>query len=252
MSADPKSPTTAPAEPPSGVAARAAHWSAEHRKLAIWGWIVFVVIAVMAGNAVGKDEIHGADAFTGEAADAEQVLYDAGMRPNDEVVIVQSESLTIEDPEFRGHGRTGGRGAVRGPVRGERRVAAGRQGIGVRGRRTVLIDFEITGDDLEARDRLEPAEDAVAVVAADHPDLLVEQFGNVSANKELNDTFTSDLGAGGADLASADAVDPGDRLRLAGGGRRTAAARDLLRDGGAGAGRASRARSPRSTATSSR
>ncbi len=59
--------------------------------------------------------------------------------------------------------------------------------------RTVLIDFEITGDDLEARDRLEPAEDAVAAVAADHPDLLVEQFGNVSANKELNETFSSDL-----------------------------------------------------------
>ena len=28
---------------------------------------------------------------------------------------------------------------------------------------------------------------------ADHPDLLVEQFGNVSSNKELNDTFTEDL-----------------------------------------------------------
>ena len=28
---------------------------------------------------------------------------------------------------------------------------------------------------------------------ADHPDLRVEQFGNVSANKELNDTFNSDL-----------------------------------------------------------
>ena len=28
---------------------------------------------------------------------------------------------------------------------------------------------------------------------ADHPDLLVEQFGNVSSNKELNETFTEDL-----------------------------------------------------------
>ncbi len=84
-----------------GLAARAAHWSAEHRKLAIWGWIAFVVVAVFVGNAVGQNEIHGADAFTGESGDAEQVLYDAGMRPNDELVIIQSDSLTIEDPEFR-------------------------------------------------------------------------------------------------------------------------------------------------------
>ena len=54
---------------PEGLAARAAHWSAEHRKLAIWGWIAFVVVAVMLGNAVTKNEIHGEDLFTGEAHD---------------------------------------------------------------------------------------------------------------------------------------------------------------------------------------
>jgi len=37
------------------VAARAAHWSAEHRKTAIFGWLAFVVIAVLLGNAVGKN-----------------------------------------------------------------------------------------------------------------------------------------------------------------------------------------------------
>jgi uncharacterized membrane protein YdfJ with MMPL/SSD domain len=44
-----------PNGPPSGLAARAAHWSAEHRKLAIWGWIAFVVVAVVLGNAVGEE-----------------------------------------------------------------------------------------------------------------------------------------------------------------------------------------------------
>ncbi len=185
-----------PSEPPkvAGLAARAAHWSAEHRKLVIWGWIAFVVVAVMVGNAVGKNEIHGADMFNGEAHDAEQALYDAGMRPNDELVIIQSDSLTIEDPEFRAtieqavEELSGAQyvDSVESPLDGKGSVSEDG--------RTVLIDFEITGDDLEARDRLGPAETAVAAVAADHPDLLVEQFGNVSANKELNDTFTSDLG----------------------------------------------------------
>ena len=185
-----------PSEPPkvAGLAARAAHWSAEHRKLAIWGWIAFVVVAVMAGNAVGKEEIHGADMFNGESHDAEETLYDAGMRPNDELVIVQSESLTFKDPEFAAaieqtvEELSGAQYVqnVTSPLDGGGSVSEDG--------RTVLVDFEITGDDLEARDRLVPAENAVAAVKTDHPDLLIEQFGDVSANKELNDTFTSDLG----------------------------------------------------------
>ena len=83
------------------LASRAAHWSATHRKTAIWGWLVFVVVAVLVGNAVGQNEIHGADRFTGEAGRAEQTLEDAGLRPNTENVLIQGETLTIADPEFR-------------------------------------------------------------------------------------------------------------------------------------------------------
>ena len=34
-------------------AGRMGRWSAQHRKKAIWGWIAFVVIAFVVGNAVG-------------------------------------------------------------------------------------------------------------------------------------------------------------------------------------------------------
>ncbi len=193
MSADPQSPNPPASGPPSGLAARAAHWSAEHRKLAIWGWIFFVIVAVFVGNAVGQKEIHAADFFNGESHDAEEALYDAGLRPNDELVIIQSESLTIEDPEFQAaveqtvEELSGAQYVenVKSPLDGQGSVSEDG--------RTTLIEFEITGDDLEAADRLEPAEAAVAAVAADHPDLLVEQFGSVSSNKELNETFSSDL-----------------------------------------------------------
>jgi RND superfamily putative drug exporter len=175
------------------VAARAAHWSAEHRKLAIWGWIAFVVIGVMLGNAVGTKEIHGADFFNGESHEAEQALEDANMRPNDELVFVQSEALTIEDPEFRAAiqqaidelSRAQYVENVESPLEGQGSVS--------KDGHAALVDFEITGDDLEARDRLEPAEAAVDKVAADHPELVVKQFGSVSSNDALNETFTSDL-----------------------------------------------------------
>ena len=83
------------------LAARAGHWSATHRKKAIFGWLGFVVVAFMIGNAVTQKTIHGADNFSGESGRAETALYDSGLRPNDENVMVQSDSLTIQDPRFR-------------------------------------------------------------------------------------------------------------------------------------------------------
>src|SRR5437763_1740802 len=87
--------------PGRNVAAHMGHWSANHRKTAIWGWLAFVAIAVLIGKAVGQNTIHGADRFSGEAGRAEQALYGAGLRPNTEHVFIQSKTLTIRDPRFR-------------------------------------------------------------------------------------------------------------------------------------------------------
>ena len=175
------------------VAARAAHWSANHRKTAIWGWLAFVVVAVMLGNSVGQNQIHGADQFSGEAGRAEHALEDAGLRPNDEAVLIQSRTLTIEDPEFRATvddaaerlSRTKDVKNVVSPLGGPGETSADGH--------TALVEFEITGDSLEAAKRLEPAEEAVDAVKREHPDLRIEQFGSVSSNKQLQETFTSDL-----------------------------------------------------------
>ena len=137
------------------VAARAAHWSANHRKTAIWGWLAFVVVAVMLGNSVGQNQIHGADQFSGEAGRAEHALEDAGLRPNDEAVLIQSRTLTIEDPEFRATvddaaerlSRTKDVKNVVSPLGGPGETSADGH--------TALVEFEITGDSLEAAKRLE-------------------------------------------------------------------------------------------------
>ena len=39
-----------PVEAPRGIAARAAHWSAAHRKKAIFGWLAFALVAFFVGN----------------------------------------------------------------------------------------------------------------------------------------------------------------------------------------------------------
>ena len=175
------------------VAARMAHWSGRHRKKAIWGWLAFVVIVFAAGNMAGTTQISDVDQYSGEAHRAEVALDRAGLRPVEEVVFIQSDTLTVEDPEFRAAVTdVTGRLAkvpyvenVTSPLSGESEVSADGH--------AALVGFEIRGDSTETKVRVEPALAAVAAVAADHPDMDVEQFGGASANKAVNETITDDL-----------------------------------------------------------
>jgi hypothetical protein len=111
---EPDSPSTsengAPTPPPPparNLAARVACWSAQHRKKAILGWFAFVLVTFFVGmNVIGQKDISDIDRYSGEARDAEQALDDAGLRPVEEIVLVQSDELTIEDPSSRRQSRT--------------------------------------------------------------------------------------------------------------------------------------------------
>src|SRR3954471_23447660 len=177
----------------SNLAARAARWSAQHRKKAIFGWLAFMVLAFAIGNGVGQSTIHGADQFSGESGQAEHTLQDAGLRPNSEHVFIQSKTITVRDPRFQAAiadatarlRRTKDVTNVETPPRGGAVSPDGQ---------SALVDFEITGDSVQGEKRLDPAKATVDGVAARHPGLFVDQFGDVSTNKELNDVFSSDLG----------------------------------------------------------
>jgi uncharacterized membrane protein YdfJ with MMPL/SSD domain len=176
------------------VAARMAHWSGRHRKKAIWGWLAFVVIVFAVGNNVfGTTQISDVDQLSGEAHEAEVALDRAGMRPVEEVVFIQSDDLTVHDPEFQAavEDVTGRLSEVpyvenvKSPLTGDSEVSADGH--------AALVGFEIRGDSLEARERVAPALAAVAAVQADHPNLDVEQFGGASGSKAVNETVTEDL-----------------------------------------------------------
>ena len=175
------------------LAARMAHWSGRHRKKAIWGWLAFVLLVFAAGNAIGTTQISDVDQYTGESHDAEVALDRAGLRPVEEVVFVQSDTLTVEDPEFRAAvtditGRLSKIPYVENvtsPLSGDSEVSADGH--------AALVGFEIRGDSTEAKARVEPTLAAVAAVQADHPGLDVEQIGGASAAKAVNETITDDL-----------------------------------------------------------
>src|SRR3954467_5484969 len=62
------------------VAARLGGWSARHRKTAIFGWVLFVVAAVLIGGMAGQQRLTNGEQGTGDSARAERILDDAGIK----------------------------------------------------------------------------------------------------------------------------------------------------------------------------
>src|SRR5688572_5123139 len=83
------------------LAARAGRWSAEHRKTAVIGWILFVVLAVVAGGKVGQNDLDESAAGSGESKRGDMIVEAAGFpdRAGEQVLVQGKGSLTAEDPE---------------------------------------------------------------------------------------------------------------------------------------------------------
>src|ERR1700712_1956836 len=76
----------------NNLAARAGRWSAQHRKRAILGWILFVVLATAAGGAVGVRNLAAEDTGNGESRAADQAIAAAGFpKQSGEQVLVQAK-----------------------------------------------------------------------------------------------------------------------------------------------------------------
>ena len=173
-----------------------ARWSGRHRKKAIWGWLAFVVIAFAAGNMLGSKQISDVDQFTGESHQAEVALDRANLRPQSEVVFVQSDDLTIRDPGFQAAVKD-----VTGRLENEpyvQNVTSPLDGGTVsQDGHAALVEFDIAGDSTQAKDRVDPILAEVAAAQKAHPGVDIEQFGNASANKAINQTIGDDLKSAG-------------------------------------------------------
>ena len=64
---------------PRNLAARAGRWSAQHRKTAILGWLLFVVLATVIGGNVGQKTLEPSAMGNGESKRGELIVADAGL-----------------------------------------------------------------------------------------------------------------------------------------------------------------------------
>src|SRR5437763_2204343 len=94
-----------PRNPARHLAARMGHWSASHRKLAIFGWLAFVIAAIVIGTAVGTNKIdQNNNNSAGPSQRADHILKHAGFSqsgPLTEIAVVQSTRATVANPTFQ-------------------------------------------------------------------------------------------------------------------------------------------------------
>jgi RND superfamily putative drug exporter len=177
-------------------------WSAGHRKTAFFGWLAFVIAAVLIGSAVGQRSIDQQKENVGQAQRADQILKQAGFAessPLTEIVVVQSNGVTISNPAFRATVDSVVHDVAAFGTVHNLRWPTGRAGGGLVSRdgRTALVEWDMSGTLKAAETKIDPLTAAVESVARAHPAFYVGEAGAVSSTKALDKMFNQQLGQAG-------------------------------------------------------
>jgi RND superfamily putative drug exporter len=178
--------------PSPNFAARAGRWSATHRKTAILGWIAFVVLATVVGGSVGQRTLDDSASGNGDSKRGSMLIEAAGFpEQSGEQVLVQAKGDARSDsPEVRSAvqdvvqrlERVDGVTDIESPLRSKDRANT----VSADGR-SVVVNFTLPGTEEATEEAVAAPMVAVAEVQAAHPDVRVEQFGDASANKIINE-----------------------------------------------------------------
>jgi uncharacterized membrane protein YdfJ with MMPL/SSD domain len=173
---------------PSGnLAARVGRWSVHHRKSAIIGWAVFVALAVLIGGSMGRNDLDESATGSGESKRGELLVNTADFPERaTEQVLVQGEAsgdpavtAAVSDIVARLQ-RIDGVTDIESPLD----PAARARTVSDDGR-SVVVNYALPGTHEHAQEVIEQPLAAVAAVAAAHPDVHVEPFGEISATKAI-------------------------------------------------------------------
>jgi putative drug exporter of the RND superfamily len=176
------------------VVERVAGWSARHRLIAVFGWLLLVVAAVMIGRQLGTDNLNSYD--PGQAGQAERVLSrPVVQQPDSESVLIQGRSpgqTYASDPEIKR--------AVRQVVAALRALPQSATDIrspltseGLVSGRSALVTFNVAGNPGNDDQAVVPAMNAVAAVQARHPGLTVAEAGDASLDRATGNITSQDF-----------------------------------------------------------
>ena len=177
------------------VAARMGRWSAEHRKIAIWGWLAFVLVAFMIGGSVGTKTLDNAHSGVGQSGRADRTVDAAYPKSADELLLVQSRTETanslrfraaVGDPQYR-LSQLPYVYAIESPY-----TPANRSQISADGH-SALTRFKIAGKQSVAKERAAETLRAVEATQPAHPQLTIGEFGDASSDKQVSDSIGKDF-----------------------------------------------------------
>ncbi|MDX3619429.1 MMPL family transporter [Streptomyces europaeiscabiei] len=178
-----------------GIAARAGGWSARHRWAAVGVWVLFVVLTMGIGSAMGSVEVKDSDQLKGETSTAAHIIEEAGIEePAGETVLIQAkdDDTLATDASFRAAvddvmkavEDTGKVTDVTSPY--DTRTIS-------KDGRSALVQFDVRGASDTAGERIEPVLKAVEDVQKDHGTLRIEEIGGASMMKTFDDAFGDDF-----------------------------------------------------------
>src|SRR5206468_8269867 len=150
------------------LAARMGRWSASHKKTAIFGWLAFIAVAFMIGNAVGTKQLDPNKAGTGESGHVDSLLRDEFKQAQVDQILIQSTTRTVDDPAFRAAIADVIRtvGGMKQVKKIESPFTAGNEERISNDRHTALVALELRTIDLKQATKLDkPVEQAI--IAAD-------------------------------------------------------------------------------------
>jgi len=169
-------------------------WSAQHRKMAIFGWLAFVLVAAFIGmSAIPTETLKDQEAGVGESGRADKAAFNAFPEKATEAVLVQNSKLEATDPAFR---------AVVGDVTTTLRDVKGV--VNVEGPYTeanavspdghsVLVNYEVPGDADKTKVAIDAPLAAIDKVAKSNPAFGIDTFGSASTEKEFDALLQKDF-----------------------------------------------------------
>ncbi|MFF9030317.1 MMPL family transporter [Streptomyces iakyrus] len=174
----------------NSLTVRVARWSARHPWRAIVGWLVFVVLCLGAGSAVGINSAKTADYRVGEAGRAETLAAEAQLeRRSAEQVLISSRSGGALD-------QGAARAAAEDLTDRMRRLpeVAGVANPLLSGDRQILmVEVTLKGEERDAKDKVDALLAQTAAVQKSHPGLLLEETGSPSVSKGVDQQRSDDL-----------------------------------------------------------
>ena len=180
----------------NNIAARAGRWSAQHRKKAIVGWLVFVILAVFIGGSVGTKTLDAVDDNgIGESGRADKAVSQAFPDEVSESVMVQNKKAAVNDPQFKAVVADVERslGDVKGVEKLQGPYEKGNGGQLSEDGHSALITFDLPDNKSQAENLVEGTLSTVSTLDRRHAGYTVEEFGDASADKALSQAFEDDF-----------------------------------------------------------